>query len=58
MTKPLIISGKLVSTLKMVFKHGEVALVSIDSPIKKTGIHLKNTLFDENAASHLAFGQA
>ena len=37
---------------------GEVALVSIDSPIEKTGIHFYNTLFDENASSHLAFGQA
>ncbi|MDQ0207428.1 aminopeptidase [Alkalicoccobacillus murimartini] len=37
---------------------GEVALVSVDSPIEKTGIHFYNTLFDENAASHLALGQA
>ncbi len=85
MTKPLIISGILVITLKLIFKDGEVveyesdqpdtikqllesdngakrlgevALVSIDSPIEKTGVLFQNTLFDENAASHLAFGQA
>lgn len=37
---------------------GEVALVSCDSPIKGTGILFLNTLFDENAACHLAFGSA
>ncbi|MBM0066322.1 aminopeptidase [Alkalicoccobacillus gibsonii] len=37
---------------------GEVALVSIDSPIEQTGLYFHETLFDENAASHLAFGQA
>ncbi len=37
---------------------GEVALVSVDSPIKKTGILFYNTLFDENASCHLAFGSA
>jgi len=37
---------------------GEVALVSCDSPIKKTGILFYNTLFDENASCHLAFGSA
>lgn len=37
---------------------GEVALVSYDSPISKTGIIYYNTLFDENASCHLAFGEA
>lgn len=37
---------------------GEVALVPYDSPIRKTGILFFNTLFDENASCHLAFGQA
>ena len=37
---------------------GEVALVSCDSPIKNTGILFLNTLFDENASCHLAFGSA
>ena len=29
-----------------------------DSPIKNTGILFLNTLFDENASCHLAFGSA
>ena len=37
---------------------GEVALVPYDSPIRNQGILFYNTLFDENAACHLAFGQA
>jgi aminopeptidase len=37
---------------------GEVALVSANSSIAKTGITFKSTLFDENAASHIALGQA
>jgi aminopeptidase len=37
---------------------GEVALVPASSPIAKTGTYFFNTLFDENAASHLAFGQS
>ncbi|MDE6588778.1 MAG: aminopeptidase, partial [Oscillospiraceae bacterium] len=37
---------------------GEVALVAYDSPIRKTGILFYNTLFDENASCHLAFGEA
>ena len=37
---------------------GEVALIAYDSPINKTGILFYNTLFDENASCHLAFGQA
>ena len=35
---------------------GEVALVAYDSPICNTGILFYNTLFDENAACHLALG--
>ncbi len=35
---------------------GEVALVPYDSPISKMGILFFNTLFDENASCHLAFG--
>ena len=37
---------------------GEVALVPIDSPISNSGIVFYNTLFDENAACHFAFGKA
>ena len=37
---------------------GEVALVPYDSPIRNTGLLFFNTLFDENASCHLAFGSA
>ncbi len=37
---------------------GEVALVPHSSPIAKSGLLFWNTLFDENAASHIALGQA
>ena len=37
---------------------GEVALVPYDSPISNSNIIFYNTLFDENAACHLAFGRA
>ena len=37
---------------------GEVALVPHSSPISQSGILFQNTLFDENAASHIALGQA
>lgn len=37
---------------------GEVALVSANSSIAKTGITFKSTLFDENAACHIAIGHA
>ncbi len=37
---------------------GEVALVPNSSPIAASGLLFCNTLFDENAASHIALGQA
>ncbi|MEM7345862.1 MAG: aminopeptidase, partial [Chloroflexota bacterium] len=37
---------------------GEVALVPNSSPISQSGLLFFNTLYDENAASHLALGQA
>ena len=37
---------------------GEVALVADSSPISQMGILFYNTLFDENASSHLALGKA
>ncbi|MFH5773128.1 aminopeptidase [Paracoccus sp. NGMCC 1.201697] len=36
---------------------GEVALVPYSSPISQTGLLFYNTLFDENAACHIAMGQ-
>lgn len=37
---------------------GEVALVPYDSPIKQAGVLFYNTLYDENASCHFAFGSA
>ena len=37
---------------------GEVALVPYSSPIRESGILFYNTLFDENASCHFAFGAA
>lgn len=37
---------------------GEVALVPASSPISASGLLFLNTLFDENAAGHIALGQA
>ena len=36
---------------------GEVALVPFDSPVSNMGILFYNTLFDENASCHFAFGE-
>ena len=37
---------------------GEVALVPDNSPVAQSGLLFYNTLFDENAASHVALGSA
>jgi aminopeptidase len=37
---------------------GELALVPHNSPVAQTGLLFYNTLFDENAASHVALGAA
>jgi aminopeptidase len=37
---------------------GEVSLVDRDSRIAKAGIVFHNTLFDENAGCHVAWGQS
>jgi aminopeptidase len=37
---------------------GEVALVDSDSRVAKTGLVFYDTLFDENASSHIALGTA
>ena len=39
-------------------RFGEVALVPYESPISRQGLLYYNTLFDENASCHLAFGEA
>ncbi len=37
---------------------GEVALVDVRSPINQAGVVFYETLFDEDAVCHIAFGQA
>ncbi|MDO4799283.1 MAG: aminopeptidase [Bacillota bacterium] len=49
---------QLIETDEGARRLGEVALVQHDSPISNTGILFNNTLFDENASIHLAFGKA
>jgi aminopeptidase len=49
---------KLIETDENAGRLGEVALVPNSSPISQSGILFFNTLFDENAASHVAFGNA
>ncbi len=48
----------LIGTDEGAARLGEVALVPHSSPISKSGLLFFNTLFDENAASHIALGQA
>jgi aminopeptidase len=50
--------NRLISTDEGARRLGEVALVPHSSPIAQSGILFWNTLFDENAASHIALGQA
>jgi aminopeptidase len=49
---------KLIETDEGARRLGEVALVPHSSPIASSGMLFLNTLFDENAASHIALGQA
>jgi aminopeptidase len=49
---------QLVDTDAGAAKLGEVALVPHSSPVSRSGILFHNTLFDENAASHVALGSA
>jgi aminopeptidase len=49
---------RLIATDDGAGRLGEVALVPHSSPIASSGLIFFNTLFDENAASHIALGQA
>jgi aminopeptidase len=49
---------KLLETDEGAKRLGEVALVPYSSPISQTGVLFLSTLFDENAASHIALGSA
>ena len=48
---------KVLETDEGAARLGEVALVPHSSPISKSGLLFYNTLFDENAACHIALGQ-
>jgi aminopeptidase len=50
--------NRLISTDDGARRLGEVALVPHSSPIAQSGMLFWSTLFDENAASHIALGQA
>jgi aminopeptidase len=86
LTKPVIIGGRVVEGLTVMFSDGrisnvsaregaetvraeldtdegarslgEVSLVDRDSRVAKAGILFHNTLFDENVACHVAWGQS
>jgi aminopeptidase len=49
--------NKVLDTDEGARRLGEVALVPHSSPISKSGLLFFNTLFDENAACHVALGQ-
>lgn len=49
--------NKVLDTDEGARRLGEVALVPHSSPISKSGLLFLNTLFDENAACHIALGQ-
>lgn len=48
---------KLLETDEGASHLGEVALVKASAPVAQTGTLFMNTLFDENAASHIAIGR-
>jgi aminopeptidase len=48
---------KVIDTDEGAQRLGEVALVPHSSPISRSGLLFFNTLFDENAACHIALGQ-
>jgi len=57
-TKGQEVLQRLIDTDEGARRLGEVALVPHSSPIAHSGLTFLNTLFDENAASHVALGQA
>lgn len=52
------ILDKMIDTDEGARRLGEVSLVPHSSPIAASGLLFLNTLFDENAACHIALGQA
>jgi aminopeptidase len=49
---------KIIETDEGAARLGEIALVPHSSPISQSGLLFYNTLFDENAANHVALGRA
>ena len=49
---------RLLETDEGAARLGEVALVAASSPVARTGLLFQETLFDENAACHIAQGRA
>lgn len=56
--KGLELAEKIFNTDEGARHLGEMALVPHGSPISKSGIVFHNTLIDENASNHIAFGRA
>ena len=56
-TRGEAVLNKILDTDEGARRLGEVALVPHSSPISKSGLLFFNTLFDENAACHIALGQ-
>ena len=56
-TRGEAVLNKVLDTDEGARRLGEVALVPQASPIAQSGLLFYNTLFDENAASHIALGQ-
>ncbi len=55
--KGATVLGRMLDSDEGARRLGEVALVPFSSPISQTGLLFYNTLFDENAACHIAMGQ-
>jgi len=49
---------KLIANVENANRLGEIALVPYNSPISQSKVLFYNTLYDENASCHLAFGKA
>ncbi len=49
---------QMIATDEGAARLGEIALVPDSSPISRSGLLFYNTLYDENASSHLALGRA
>jgi aminopeptidase len=56
-TRGAEVLNKVIDTDEGARRLGEVALVPHSSPISASGLLFYNTLFDENAACHIALGQ-